>query len=78
MTTVDEQTPGNAAVLAWSKKIHHPSGDRHAWALHCAALMDAHGPDAHLPAFPSPFRSTRLGRDETVRRIYRQARGGGS
>lgn len=77
MTAVEEQTPGSAAVLAWSKQIHG-RGDRHDWALHCAALMDALGPDAHLPAFPSPFRSTRMGRDETIRRLYRQAGGGRS
>jgi hypothetical protein len=65
--------PGEAAVVAWSKRIHDLGGDRHAWACRAARTLAALGPDAQLPPFPSRLRTTQESRDETVRRIYRQA-----
>jgi len=67
-------TAGYQAVAAWSRVIHSRAGNRHHWALTCAEAMDAGGPDVHLPPYPSRHRDTRATRDETVRRIYRQAR----
>lgn len=78
MTTVDPRTPGWLAVVAWSRQIHGEMDrgrpvDRHEWAVQCADLLDQHGPDAELPPFPSRFPTTRASREETLRRLYREA-----
>jgi hypothetical protein len=61
---------GAARVIAWSREIHGRAGDRYLWGVKCAELLDAHGPAAELPDFPSRIRSTRASRDETARRIF--------
>jgi hypothetical protein len=66
-------TPGYAAVVAWSRRIHGPDSSRHQWALAAAAAMDETGPGAVLPAFPSRLRGTAQLREETARRLYRNA-----
>lgn len=75
MTPLWAPSPGAEAVLEWSRRIHGVDSDRHTWAIECAARMDQNGPEAELPAFPSRLHGTRASRDETVRRLYRQATG---
>jgi hypothetical protein len=70
-------TPGTRAVLAWSRVIHGRSGDRHDWAAAAAALLDARGPGADLPPFPSPHAGVRAERAATARRLWREAGGTG-
>ena len=78
MTTVEKHGPGWHALVAWSSRIHgemdrgRPS-DRHEWAIECADLLEQHGPEVDLPPFPSRFPSTRESRDETIRRLFREA-----
>ena len=67
-------TPGAAAVIAWSARIHGVGGARHRWALEAAAALDRHGPNAAvLPPFPSRMKTTQAARDDTARRLYRTA-----
>jgi hypothetical protein len=41
-----------------------------AWAV----LLESDGPDAHLlPKWPSSWRSTQTSREETARRVFREA-----
>lgn len=63
------RSAGYLAVARWSKTIHG-AGERHAWALECACIMDEIGPGAALPAFPSPYATTRGARADSVRSIY--------
>lgn len=66
-----EMSPGAAAIIAWSRKIHGPGGDRHEWACAAAIILDAEGADADLPRFPSRFHGVPESRADTVRRIWR-------
>lgn len=68
-------TPGAAAVLAWSARIHGTGGARHRWAIEAAEALDKGGLNAALPTFPSRMKTTQDARDETARRLYRTARG---
>ena len=66
-------TPGSRAVVEWSTRIHGTGGARHRWAVEAAQTLDKGGLGVALPPFPSRMKSTRAARDETVRRLYREA-----
>lgn len=66
-------TPGDAAkeearrrVAHWSLRIHDFGDERHTWALEASEAIWA----GRLPEpFPSPYKSTRAARLETVARL---------
>jgi hypothetical protein len=66
-------TPGTRAVLDWAHVIH-PAGPRWDWAVAAAAALDAGGPGAELPPFPSHLPATRRAREAALRRVHRDAR----
>lgn len=72
-----EMSPGSEAIVRWSAAIHGKTSDRHAWAVEAARLLDEHGPDAELPPFPSPHKSTRKAREQTARMLHQRALSGG-
>jgi hypothetical protein len=69
----DAAQRGADAVRAWNRRIHGKGSPRFAWGEEVSDLLQRDGALACLPPYPSLRRDTQASRDETVRRIYREA-----